>query len=129
MYRSAWYYFVNYVLTGKILETFSKKFLIVIGVIVFGLFLFVYITAHEPDYFEQGVDQLHKSQFIKNKIGGFSSYSYNTDSMPAKPMKNAVFQIELNASDTLYLTCTMKKIGGNWKLVRIHQDSVHKGHE
>lgn len=61
------YYIVNYLLNGKFWEIFSKEFLIVIGFAALGLFLFVYISSREPDYFEQGVNQLHDSQLVKKK--------------------------------------------------------------
>jgi hypothetical protein len=63
----AWHYLVNYILTGRILETFSKEFLISIGVIATAFILTVYFMIPQPDYFNQGVDQLHESTFLKIK--------------------------------------------------------------
>ena len=125
-YRLAWYYFVNYILNGKIFEIFSKEFLIIVGVFFVAFVLFIYFSVRGPKYFEQGVDQLHKSDYVRSKIGSFSSYTFRSDQLPKKPIDSAAFQIELDANDTLYLTCVMKKIGDNWKLVKIQQDSIHK---
>ena len=81
----------------------------------------------EPDYFSQAINQLHANKCIEHKIGDFNSYSYFKDKMPKDPTKQAVFQVELNNNNIiLYLTCTMKKVNDNWKLVAIEQDSVGK---
>jgi hypothetical protein len=83
------------------------------------------LLVRQPKYFEQGVEQLHSSKYIKEKIGDFNSYSFYRDKLPENPKDQAIFQIEIN-SDSLkfYLTCGMKKVGGDWKLISIRQDSV-----
>jgi hypothetical protein len=103
----------------------SREFLIFFAVAIPAFFLVIYFMMREPDYFNQAIDQLHSNEYIEHKIGDFNSYSYFKDKMPKDPTKQAVFQVELNSnSTTLYLTCTMKKVDDNWKLVVIKQDSV-----
>ncbi len=121
-----WRYFTNYILTGKIFETFSKEFLMAAGFIFTGLIIFVQFAIRGPKYLEQCMDQLHKNNLVADKIGNFSSYSYQSGAMPKDPKDTAVFQIQLNGDDTLFLTCTMKKIGNDWKLSKMEQDSIHK---
>ncbi len=103
----------------------SREFLIFFAVAIPAFFLVIYFMMREPDYFNQAINQLHSNEYIEHKIGDFNSYSYFKDKMPKNPTKQAVFHVELNSnSTTLYLTCAMKKVNDNWKLVAIKQDSV-----
>lgn len=105
----------------------SREFLIFFSVAIPAFFMLIYFLMREPDYFSQAINQLHANKCIEHKIGDFNSYSYFKDKMPKDPTKQAVFQVELNNNNIiLYLTCTMKKVNDNWKLVAIEQDSVGK---
>jgi hypothetical protein len=92
----------------------------------YGLVKFI---QSEPAYFEQGIEQLHTSKYIKDRIDGFSSYSFNEYKLTKDPESPAVFQVEiLGDSLNLYLTCSMAKVKDRWYLARIKEDSVRKSH-
>jgi len=79
----------------------------------------------EPAYFEQGIEQLHKSKYIKEHIGDFSSYTYYSSKLLKEPGNPASFQVEIPGdSIILFLTCTMSKTENKWQLVGIQQDSI-----
>ncbi|MDB5016673.1 MAG: hypothetical protein JWQ84_1505 [Mucilaginibacter sp.] len=83
----------------------------------------------EPQYFEQGIEQLHNNKYIEDSIGGFNSYTYDGNKLLKDPRSPAIFQVEIDGlSTSLFLTCTMSKSANNWNLIRIHQDSVMKKH-
>lgn len=99
------------------------------ALIFFVLGIVAYILAtlamRGPDYFEQGVNQLHDSSYINAKIGDFSSYSYYRDELKDNPKSPAKFRIIINGdSKKLFLTCVMVKLKDSWELTHIHQDST-----
>jgi hypothetical protein len=80
-----------------------------------------------PEYFEQGISQLHNSRFVKDRINDFNSYTYYSEKLPKETDNPAIFQVELHGDSlNLYVTCTMKKDGDQWKLIKIKQDSLSK---
>jgi hypothetical protein len=109
---------------------FSKEFLFFFAIAIPLFIIVVYLGMRQPAYFEQGIKQLHSTKYIKDKIGDFSSYSFSPDKLPKNPTKQATFQIEIN-QDSLkfYLTCSMKKVGDDWKLFEVKQDSIVKIHK
>lgn len=78
-----------------------------------------------PDYFNQGIEQLHSSQYIKDRMGDFSSYSLPELPFAEKTQRQATFQVQI-FKDTMdyFLTCTMSKDIENWKLASVKEDSV-----
>lgn len=93
--------------------------------VCFALAMFGKYLMRGPDYFEQGIEQLHANEYVLKKINGFSSYSYRKYSLPKAPIKHAIFKVELTGDSlSLYLTCTMEKIQNDWKLTKIKQDSI-----
>ncbi|MGZ3763752.1 MAG: hypothetical protein ACXVB0_05785 [Mucilaginibacter sp.] len=109
-------------------KIFSREFIIFFAIAIPAFFAFIYFNLRNPDFFEQGVEQLHANSYVENKIGSFNSHSYFKDRLPKNPAKQAVFQIELVSNTNnkvLYLTCKMRKINDSWKLVAIKQDSIN----
>jgi len=107
----------------------SKKMLIryvvVFIAIAWGGAALIWFLMRGPAYFEQGIDQLHASKYIHDRVGNFSSYSYYSKKLPKDPTNQAVFQVTINTDSlNLFLTCTMHKVSGEWKLVMIKEDSV-----
>jgi hypothetical protein len=101
-----------------------KAFVILCILSVGGAFLGKYLMS-EPAYFEQGIAQLHTSKYIKERIGGFRSYSFRESLLSKEPRSPAIFQVEiLGDSLNLYLTCTMAQTKGKWYLIKINEDSV-----
>jgi len=81
-----------------------------------------------PKYFEQGISQLHGSKFVKDRINDFNAYTYYSEKLPKETDNPAIFQVELHGDSlNLYVTCTMKREGEQWKLINIRQDSLLKG--
>jgi|GEM_PF-2209895 len=127
VYYVAYRFIKRFLRENKGQKIVSREFLIFFAVAIPAFFLMIYFMMRQPDYFNQAIDQLHTNNYVEHKIGDFNSYSYSSNKMPKDPTKEAVFQVELHSdSATLYLTCTMKKVDDNWKLVAIKQDSVGK---
>jgi hypothetical protein len=75
-----------------------------------------------PDYFEEGITQLRKSEYVKSKVGDFETYTYNNLPKETNPVK---FNIQLSGNGVdLFLTCTMRYIDKKWKLTHIKSDSL-----
>ena len=47
---------------------FSKEFLIFFAIAIPLFIIIVYLGMRQPAYFEQGIEQLHSSKYIKDKI-------------------------------------------------------------
>lgn len=102
------------------------RYAIILGVIALGGAAILWYVMRDPDYFEEGIDQLHESQYVQSKIGDFNSYSYYPAKFPKNPTKVAVFQVTILGDKLhLFLTCTMNRVGNEWKLTTIKEDSVH----
>ncbi|MFI5139159.1 MAG: hypothetical protein ACHQIM_15155 [Sphingobacteriales bacterium] len=80
-----------------------------------------------PDYFAQGVEQLHSNRYIETRINDFNTYTYYSDSLIKDPHSPAIFRVAVEGDSLdLYLSCTMIKVNDKWILSKIHQDSVVK---
>jgi hypothetical protein len=124
-YYGAYHFGKRFLRENKGQKIVSREFVIFFAVAIPAFFLFVYFMMREPDYITAAIDQLHANEYIEYKVGDFNSYTYFKDKMPKDPANEAIFRIGLNGDGiTLYLTCTMKKVNNNWKLVAIKQDSM-----
>ncbi len=77
--------------------------------------------------FDNAHDILNKAeQVIKGKNMPVAQIRYLLErGRTFNSANEAIFRIGLNGDGiTLYLTCTMKKVNNNWKLVAIKQDSM-----
>jgi hypothetical protein len=90
---------------------------------------FAWYVMSEPAYFEQGIEQLHTSKYIKNRIGGFSSYTFQESQLLQQPKSPVDFQVEIHGDSlNLFLTCTMTRIKDSWHLSKIKEDSTNTKH-
>jgi hypothetical protein len=106
------------------------KWSIILFASSFAMAVVVLYLMRGPDYFEAGINQLHHSKYIKDHIGDFSSYTYDNNQFSKDPRSPTIFQIQINGdSTTQFLSCTMSKVNGNWKLIKIEADSTVKGSE
>jgi hypothetical protein len=121
-----------YILLKPYLQSDQDKKLVIKGALIFiviTLFAMalVWYIQKEPDYFEQGMHQLHESKYIKGRIDGFSSYSFEENTLTKEPKSPATFQVQINGDSlTLYLTCTMLQKKNKWLLYNIKEDSVKR---
>jgi len=101
------------------------KYVLILCIISWGGAALGWFLMRQPDYFEQGIDQLHKSKYIAQKIGDFNSYSFYDRQLVKNPKNPVNFNVQINGDSlNLYLTCTMKKYKDQWLLVYIKEDST-----
>jgi len=119
------YFIVKPYLQTKDGRKLALKYFLILAVIAWGGAALAWYLNRQPAYFEQGIEQLHTSKYITEKMGDFSSYTLNSNKIIKEPISPAVFQVEINSDSlNLFLTCTMSKIKEKWVLVYIKQDSV-----
>lgn len=101
------------------------KYISILCIISWGGAALAWFFTREPDYFEQGIDQLHKSKYITHKMGDFNSYTYRFSEIIKDPVSPIDFKVQINGDSlNFYLTCTMRKIQNKWILVYVKEDSV-----
>jgi hypothetical protein len=121
-------FYFPYVLLRPYLKSKNGRNLVLKGFLILAvlsgiMYAVVNYLQSTPAYFEQGIEQLHANVYIKD----FNSYSYHGDKLQEHPGNPAMFQVAINRdSSVLYLTCTMSRVKDNWKLTKIHQDSVDR---
>jgi hypothetical protein len=98
----------------------------ILTVLAFGGAAFVkFYVMSEPAYFEQGIEQLRTTKYIQNRIGGFSSYTFQESQLLQEPKSPADFQVEIHGDSlNLFLTCTMTRTKDSWHLAKIKEDST-----
>jgi hypothetical protein len=120
--------FKTYFKTARSKKMLTRYVVVFISVAWGGAAL-MWFFMRGPAYFEQGIDQLHTSKYIHDKVGDFNSYSYYSKKLAKDPAKQAIFQVTINTDSlNLFLTCTMHKVGDDWKLIKIKEDSVRNAH-
>jgi hypothetical protein len=119
-----------YVFVKPYLKSLEGRKLILKGFLILALlsaamYTLAFYLMREPAYFDQGIEQLHHTKYIKDKIGDFSSYTFYESKLTNEPASPAIFQVAINSdSTTLFLNCTMTKVKDKWKLVKIQEDSI-----
>jgi hypothetical protein len=112
----------------RIFKIITIKQLLIFAVVVIAMYSIItyYNYQDESESFRQGVMLLKVNKNITDKIGYFSSYSFNENNMPDEKDDPASFQISLKGDKAImYLQCKMTKDKlGNWHFIEIKQDSI-----
>ena len=121
--------YFQYNLIKRLVSNFGIK-LVLKGFLILGLlsligYLGVKYLTKGPAFFEKGIEQLHNNRYVNQHIHGFSSYSYQSDSLKRMTHYPAIFQVKLiGDSLSLSLHCMMIKKNDDWQLVKIKVDSI-----
>lgn len=81
-------------------RVFLGRWTLILTIVSVGGYFFASYLAKGPEYFEQGIDELHTNNYRKNRIGYCSSYSYYSEKLPKETGNSTIFQVELH-SDSL----------------------------
>lgn len=114
---------LSYLFFRPYLKRFPSKLIytwvLVLSILALGGYVLVYYSTKGPDFFEAGVEQLRRNNYVNSKVGDFQSYSYNEKSFK-ESNDQAVFEVELiGKGQVLSVTCTMIRNKNNWLLSKI----------